>query len=232
MRKLFKPRRILTILSSVAAYLPIVAGIIQPMIWPLLYASPLLYHLLYWWWEPLAQYLFPAWFFITGYITGTRWVNQYAPYVIGCGTAILSIGLAQIVHARAHKAGLVTTRLYKIVRHPQHLGIAVMSFGLLMLNAYGIRVGDVIAWTLVVFIYILDADGEEAALEEEFGEPYREYKRKVPYMIPFLSSTYGRFPRIIPSHGWKRRLSLIGIYVLTLAMISLLLTLPPTYHTR
>jgi hypothetical protein len=45
LRKLFKLRSILIVGSSIAAYLPIVAGIIEPMIWSLLLASPLLYHL-------------------------------------------------------------------------------------------------------------------------------------------------------------------------------------------
>ena len=59
LKSLFKWRWIVAVGSSIAAYLPIVAGIIEPMIWPLLIASPFLYHLLYWWWEPLAQYFFP-----------------------------------------------------------------------------------------------------------------------------------------------------------------------------
>lgn len=202
------------------------------MIWPLLLTSPLLYHLLYWWWEPLAQYSFPVWWFITSYIRDTGWVNPLAPFVIGGGTIILLTGLAQIVHATTRKTDLVTTGLYKYVRHPQHLGIAVMSFGFLMLNGIGIRVGDIIAWTLVVFLYILLADSEEAALKKEFGEFYLDYKRKVPYMIPFLPPAYGRFPEIIPSHGWKRKLTLIGIYVLLLAITIWLLTLTPTLHTR
>jgi len=232
LRKLFKLRSILIVGSSIAAYLPIVAGIIEPMIWPLLLASPLLYHLLYWWWEPLAQHFFPAWWFVTSHIIGTHWVKQVAPFMIGGGTAVLLKGLAQIVHAKTRKRGLVTTGVYKYVRHPQHLGIAVMSFGFLMSNGYGIRVGDIIAWTLVVFIYILLADSEEAALENEFGESYLDYKRKVPYTIPFLPSTYGRFPKLLPNHGWQRKLALIGVYILVLATIAWLLTHVPTLHTR
>ena len=232
LKSLFKWRWIVTVVSSIAAYLPIVAGIIEPMIWPLLIASPLLYHLLYWWWEPIAQYLFPQWWFITSYISGTRLVNQLAPIVIGVGATILLVGLAQIVRAKARKTGLVTTGLYRYIRHPQHLGIAIMSFGFLMLNRLGIRVGDLYAWTLVVFVYVLLADSEEAVLEREFGESYLSYKRKVPYMLPFLPSIYGRVLKLLPNYGWKRKLALIGIYILVLAVTTLILTLVPTFHTR
>ena len=152
--------------------------------------------------------------------------------MIGVGVILLLVGLAEIVRAKARKMGLVTTGLYRYVRHPQHLGIAIMSFGFLMLNRLGIRVGDVIAWTLVVFLYVLLADSEDAILEREFGEAYLNYKRKVPYMIPFIPSTYGRVPNLLLNHGWRRKLALVGVYILVLAVTAWLLTLVPTFHTR
>jgi len=232
LKSVFKRRWIVAGGSSIATYLPIIAGIIEPMIWPLLVVSPLLYHLLYWWWSPIEQYFFPQWYFFTSYISDTRWVNQLAPIVIGVGVIILVIGMAQIVKAKARKTGLVTTGLYRYVRHPQHFGIAIMSLGLLMLNSYGIRIGDVIAWTLVVFVYVFLADSEEASLEREFGESYLSYKRRVPYMIPFLPSTYGRVPKLLPNYGWRRKLALIGVYMVVLAITIWLLMLVPSFHTR
>ena len=231
-RRLFRPRRLLALASSAAAYLPILAGIIEPMIWPLLYASPLLYHTLYWWWEPLAQHLFPVWWLFTSYIHGTSWTRLLAPLVIGVGSVILLVGLAQMMRAAARGSGLVTSGLYRYVRHPQHLGIAMLSFGLLMLNGYGIRVGDLYAWTLVVFIYVLLADSEDVDLEEEFGEAYLRYKRSVPYMLPLLPSTHGRILKALPSRGLKRKLALTAAYVLLLIVFTLLLRLVPIYHTR
>jgi len=232
LKSVFKGRWIGAVSSSIVIYLPVVAGIIEPMIWPLLVVSPWLYHLLYWWWDPIAESSFLQWYFITSYISDTDWVNQLAPIVIGVGVVILVIGLVQIVRAKARKTGLVTTGLYRYVRHPQHVGIAIMSFGLLMLNSYGIRIGDVIAWTLVVFVYVFLADSEEATLEREFGESYLSYKRRVPYMIPFLPSTYGRVPKLLPNYGWRRKLAFIGVYIVVLAVTIWLLMLVPSFHTR
>jgi len=191
-----KRRWVAAVGASVATYLPVVAGIIEPMIWPLLIASPLLYHFLYWWWGPLEQYFWPQWYFITCYITDTRWVN------------------------------------YRFIRHPQHLGIVVTSLGFMMLNGYGIRVGDIYAWSLVVFIYILLADSEEEALEKEFGDSYLNYKRRVPFMVPFLPSSYGRVPKLLPEKGWRRRLALIGAYAAVLVITTWLLILIPKVHIR
>lgn len=230
--RLFRPRRLLALASSAAAYLPILAGIIEPMIWPLLYASPLLYHMLYWWWEPLAQHLFPVWWLFTSYIRGTGWTKFLAPIVISVGAIILLVGLAQVARSVARGSGLVTSGLYRYVRHPQHLGIAILFFGLLMLNGYGIRVGDLYAWTLVVFIYVLLTDSEEADLEKEFGEVYLRYKMSVPYILPLLPSTRGRIPKILPSRRLKRKLALTAAYTLVLVVFTLLLRLVPLYHTR
>lgn len=232
MKGLLKRRWVAAVGASVATYLPVVAGIIEPMIWPLLIASPLLYHFLYWWWGPLEQYFWPQWYFITCYITDTRWVNHLAPTVITIGGSIFIIGLSQIVQAKARRTGLVTTGLYRFIRHPQHLGIVVTSLGFMMLNGYGIRVGDIYAWSLVVFIYILLADSEEEALEKEFGDSYLNYKRRVPFMVPFLPSSYGRVPKLLPEKGWRRRLALIGAYAAVLVITTWLLILIPKVHIR
>ncbi len=218
--------------SSAAVYMPIVAGIIEPMIWPLFYASPILYRLLYWWWSPFEQYLFPQWYYLTSYISDTRWASVVAPFVVAFGLVIFLAGLGQTVGAKAHKSGLVTGGLYGFVRHPQHLGIDILALGLLMLNAYGIRVGDLYAWTLVVFIYMLQADGEEAALEKEFGDGYLEYKRGVSFMIPLLPSFHGRVPSILPKRWSKRFLAFVGIYAVVLTVLTWIVSFVPVFHTR
>jgi protein-S-isoprenylcysteine O-methyltransferase Ste14 len=218
--------------SSVATYLPIIAGLLQPMIWPLLYASPFLYHLLYWWWSPFEQYFGPQWFFLTSYVTGTQSTNQLAPVPIAVGPVLLAWGLGAIVKARIRRQGLITTGLYRYVRHPQHLGIAVLTFGLFMLNPLGIRLGDVVAWTLVVFAYVLLADSEERALQREFGEAYRRYQQLVPFMAPFIPTAYVGSARLLPACGWPRRLALMGMYALVLAATVWLLMLLPSYRTR
>jgi len=200
------------------------------MIWPLLVFSPALYYLLYWWWVPIEH--FPVWYFISSNIAETYWTYEIAPWVVGFGLAILIVGFAQMVRARAQKRGLVTNGLYRLVRHPQHLGVAIMSFGMVMMNRYGLRIGDIIAWTLIVFTYLILADSEEAALQKEFGEAYSNYKRRVPFMIPFVPSFYCRLPAILPKEGWRRRLALAALYIIVLTLLIALLSTLPTFHTR
>ena len=90
------------------------------------------------------------------------------------------IGLRQLF-AKEEKGALVTSGLYKLVRHPLY------TFGLLFiwltpavtLNSLTVYIGAT--------IYILvGAYFEERKLLREFGEAYAEYKRTTPMLIPGL----------------------------------------------
>lgn len=74
--------------------------------------------------------------------------------------------------------------LYRFVRNPMYLGYFAIIlaefffFGHFLLLLYLILV--------VIFIHLLVVFKEEKALENKFGEHYREYKRKVPRWLPRL----------------------------------------------
>jgi len=206
------------------------------MIWMLLLISPILYNLLYWWWNPLTIIFPEGWNFLSGYVQVGGWLESplyvAAPFVVAFGTGIFLAGLAQIVRARVHKKALVTSGLYCLVRHPQHLGIAIAAFGTVMWNIIGVRVGDLIAWTLIVFIYVLLAESEEERLLEIYGERYSEYKRRVPFLLPLLPSMYGHLPKILPNGGWRRRLCMIGLYATFLTVLIIVLANIPTVRLK
>lgn len=228
--------RWITAVAVLAIYLPVLGGILWPMIWYLMMISPALYHLLYWWWTPLTNVFPNSMFFLSGYVQVGVWaespLHSIALYVVALGTVIFLVSLAQIVAAKVKKKGLVTNGLYRVVRHPQHLGIAILTFGLSMWNEIGLRVGDLIAWTLIVFSYILLAEREEEMLLVEYGDDYMKYKKKVPFLLPLLPSMYGRLPKIFPSKGWRRRLILIELYIVFLAILVMILSRIPTEHLR
>lgn len=82
--------------------------------------------------------------------------------------------------ARMRKEG--TSRVfdhgpYKYSRNPTHIGLSVMTIGLgVVLNSFFIFILLIIASLISKFIFLKK---EEAILEVKYGEPYREYKRKV-----------------------------------------------------
>ena len=81
------------------------------------------------------------------------------------------------------KGQLVTTGIYKHVRHPQYLGFLMLTLGI---NILWITLTTLILWPVLVFLYYRLAREEEKRLEEEFGEEYRRYKKSVPMLIPRL----------------------------------------------
>ncbi len=66
---------------------------------------------------------------------------------------------------------------YCYTRGPTHLGIALMLIGFgMVVNAFYVVVFTLIAAIVTKFIFL---DKEEEILEKKYGEPYKEYKKKV-----------------------------------------------------
>jgi protein-S-isoprenylcysteine O-methyltransferase Ste14 len=91
------------------------------------------------------------------------------------------LGLRQLVQGDGPPSSLVTTGLYRHVRHPLYTAGAaflwltpVMTTTLLAVYA-----------ALTAYLY-LGTFHEEARLRAEFGEAYAEYQKRVPRLIPRL----------------------------------------------
>ncbi len=181
--------RLVTVGSTIAFYLPVVAGILTPMVW--LLAS--------WYiaWDLLALIL-P----FSGQMSGLYLVNNIIIRIIAwtIEAIVMAIGLAlflwalyRMVIVRAKEGGLVTSGPYGWVRHPQHLGIilfllpiALLQVALTYTYITAIRPGDIVSWMFVTFLLLITADYEEVGLARRFGEEYEVYRQKVPFIIPRL----------------------------------------------
>lgn len=151
---------------------------------------------------PLSMY-FLAWAFGINVPSGILWghtlegVIGYWGMYIGfalnlAGAALIILGWREI-HSRywAVEEGqgeLVTDGVYSFSRHPQYAGFILMTFGLLV---HWATLPLLIMWPLLVIQYIRLARKEEAEMEEEFGDAFREYRERVPMFIPSPSRILG-----------------------------------------
>ena len=83
-----------------------------------------------------------------------------------------------------HTTQLVDTGIYAVVRHPQYLGIILATFGLPFLRSQ-VMLMTIVSWIILVCAYIWLARREEANLQEEYGEEFSAYKKRVPFIFPF-----------------------------------------------
>ncbi|MDT8358450.1 MAG: isoprenylcysteine carboxylmethyltransferase family protein [Methanomicrobiaceae archaeon] len=91
-------------------------------------------------------------------------------------------GISLMVAAeRARRGGyrsdtLVTTGVYRWMRHPMYAGIILMHIGFPLFFRAVVTLISAAFWIPLIFIW---RSWEEAELEEQFGDAYREYREEV-----------------------------------------------------
>lgn len=86
--------------------------------------------------------------------------------------------------AESHAAeGLVTKGMYRYVRHPLYFATLLLFWGLFL---YWPSWKWLVINLLVLSYLIIGSRLEEQKLEKQFGKAYRQYKKEVKALIPFL----------------------------------------------
>ncbi len=85
---------------------------------------------------------------------------------------------------KIHRAGvaLVTDGIYRWVRHPQYVGLFLVSAGLLIQWP---TIPTLLSWPILMGVYYRLAKREEREMVMRFGESYLGYKKRVPGFFPF-----------------------------------------------
>ncbi len=87
-----------------------------------------------------------------------------------------------------HRANgeLITTGLYRWVRHPQYSALFLITVGMLIQWPTLVTAA---MWPVLMFMYYRLARREEKEMEERFGDKYTSYKRRIPMFWPRLGAT-------------------------------------------
>jgi len=102
----------------------------------------------------------------------------------GAWLAINGVKEVTLKVAETHRTDkIVTTGVYSIVRHPQHLGALLAHVGISFLLSAGYSL--LFTPLMIALIYLISRK-EEEELIREFGKEYEAYKKKVPMLIPRL----------------------------------------------
>ena len=72
---------------------------------------------------------------------------------------------------------------YRLCRNPMLLGVFLFYIGILV---YCRSWQALLIFAVYFAIMMIQVDREEKRLEEDFGEAYREYKRKTAKLIPYI----------------------------------------------
>ncbi len=142
------------------------------------------------------------WAAIASSVTAAQWIGEVsAPTMPGghslkiAGIAVFALGLAvrwkailelgkafSVNVAVRQGQTLLSTGLYRVVRHPSYLGL-VLIFAAVGLHARNwLALAIVLTPTLAALIYRMHV--EEAALLRAFGERYAAYSRTTRRLIP------------------------------------------------
>lgn len=100
--------------------------------------------------------------------------------VIFFGLFLMSKGWS-LIHASSGE--LVTGGIYRHVRHPQYLGLIILTIGLLIQWPTIITLA---MWPVLVLMYYRLARREEREVLEAYGERYVEYERQTPMFLPSI----------------------------------------------
>lgn len=119
--------------------------------------------------------------------TGMMSMESAWAFVMVTSSAIIFFGLFLMSKgwSRIHSANgvLVTEGIYRYVRHPQYLGLIVITVGLLIQWPTIITLA---MWPVLVLMYYRLAKREEREALEAFGEIYEEYKQRTPMFFPSI----------------------------------------------
>ena len=142
-------------------------------------------------WTPFVWFPQTKWL-----VTHTIWMSRdLRGMLIDAGWVFIVVGFVAFIASYAYfyairrRVGLVTTGPYAVVRHPQYLGIFLGLTGFSLLGARPIAV---VAWVTAVCTYLALMIYEESENDRRFGERYRAYRERVPFILPYFPKALTR----------------------------------------
>ncbi|MER3457159.1 MAG: isoprenylcysteine carboxyl methyltransferase [candidate division GAL15 bacterium] len=132
---------------------------------------------------PLTAYL------LSSAMGWTLFERQFLTYMYRVGMPVGSLltlaGVLLVVlgwrELHRHRHELVTTGVYRSLRHPQYLGLVLITAGWLV---HWPTLPGLVMWPMLTWAYVRQARREEAELARRYGAAYEAYARTTPAWLP------------------------------------------------
>lgn len=98
--------------------------------------------------------------------------------LIGLGVSLVAIGWAAVYRGRG---GLVTSGIYRYLRHPQYLGLILI---VLAFNIQWPTLPTLLMGPLLILVYLRLTWCEDSELGVRFGETFGAYAARTPAFLP------------------------------------------------
>lgn len=109
------------------------------------------------------------------------------------GIAIFLVCAIQVYSAKFLKRGAVLKGLYRWLRHPQYLALAITAGGLAILWPRFIVVA---LWLVMILVYYALAKDEERRMLSQYQETYGGYMKRTGMFLPKRLERFFRFPTV------------------------------------
>ncbi|MEM2273068.1 MAG: methyltransferase [Candidatus Bathyarchaeia archaeon] len=129
-------------------------------------------------------------------------------FLLASGLAIFLISFISWMINLRKDGGLITSGAYRFSRHPQYLGIILLSLGITIRS---LRPISLIAWITLLIGYLILASLEERNLFKVYGQKYEEYARQTAFLIPHLRFN---FPKWLSAEKPYRYILLMLVWVI------------------
>jgi protein-S-isoprenylcysteine O-methyltransferase Ste14 len=94
-------------------------------------------------------------------------------------------GMKAVFGIPREKPGLITTGIFRRMRHPIYAGALLLYLGCILMT---MSMASAALWLSIIGFYVYICRYEERLLKEEFGNDYLEYKKKTGMLFPRLRS--------------------------------------------
>jgi protein-S-isoprenylcysteine O-methyltransferase Ste14 len=108
-------------------------------------------------------------------------IRVLGSFLFTAGAAVFLVCAGQVYYRKFTRTGIALGGLYRWIRHPQYLGLALTGAGLSILWP---RLLTVALWSVMVILYYVLARDEERRMLGQFEDEYRGYLARTGMFLP------------------------------------------------